>query len=148
MEAVNGLDYHKLLKFLEFKLCNGVMAGLSKEEMKELLSFAQSDREREVLRYSVCRASGLTPTAARRIYGWERMSERSIVVEESLHEAQQLRKSIEDLCSTQECALLRSLGIEPEMTDISDDDSGSESDQIIETLAAVPGDNTKCYFSS
>ena len=43
MEAVNGLDYQKLLNFLELKLCNGVMTGLSKEEMKELLSFAKSD---------------------------------------------------------------------------------------------------------
>ena len=32
---------------------NGVIAGLSKEKMKELLSSAQSDRECEVLRYSL-----------------------------------------------------------------------------------------------
>ena len=130
MEAVNGLDYQKLVNFLGSKLCNGVMTGLSKEEMKELLSFARSDREREVLRYSVYRASGLTSSAARRLYGWERMSERLVVVEESLREAKALRDSIEDLCLTQEHALLRSLGIEPETSDISDDDSGSGSDQI------------------
>ena len=40
MEPVNGLDYYKVPNFLESKLCNGVMTGLSKEEMKEL---AQSD---------------------------------------------------------------------------------------------------------
>ena len=40
MEPVNGLDYYKVPNFLESKLCNGVMTGLSKEEMKE---FAQSD---------------------------------------------------------------------------------------------------------
>ena len=76
------------------------------------------------------------------------MSERSIVVEESLHKAQQLRKSIVDICNTQECALLRSLGIQPGTTDVSDDDSGSKSDQIIETFSEILGDNIKCYFPS
>ena len=76
------------------------------------------------------------------------MFECSIVVEMSLHEAQQLRKSFEDLCNTQEYALLWSLGIESETTDTNDDDSGNESDQITETRSEVPGGNIKCCFSS
>ena len=156
MEAVNGLDYQKLINFLESKLCNGVMTGLSKEEMRELLSFVRSDREREVLRCSIYRASGLTSSAARRLYGWERMSERSVAVEESLCEAQALRNSIEDLCLTQEHALLRSLGIEPgtsDISDISDDDSGSGSDQVtdsdIATMTELSGSgNITCSIPS
>ena len=53
MEAVQGLDYQKLINFLEQKLCNGVMPGLSKEEVKQLHSFARSHRERELLRLSI-----------------------------------------------------------------------------------------------
>ena len=104
--------------------------------MKELLSFAKSDREREVLRYSVYRASGLTSSAARKLYGWERMSDRSLV-EESLREARALQESIEDLCVTQERALLQSLGIEPETSDTSDDECVCESDTLPSDL---PGD--------
>ena len=120
MEAVQGLDYQKLINFLEQKLCNGVMPGLSMEEVKQLLSFARNHRERELLRYSIYHASGVTSSTARRIYGWEKMSERSINVKEALNEAQEIRKSIDELCLTQERALLRSLGIEPD-TSLSDE---------------------------
>lgn len=48
------------------------------------------------------------------------MSERSINVKEALNEAQEIRKSIDELCLTQERALLRSLGIEPD-TSLSDE---------------------------
>ena len=79
MEAVGGLDYRKLIQFLQSKISHGVVPGITKQQMKELLSFAQSDRERERLQYSICKSSGLTSTAARRIYGWEKMSDRSTV---------------------------------------------------------------------
>ena len=60
-----------------------------------------------------------------------------------------MRKSIEDLCLTQDHALLKSLGIDPEATDISDDDSGSESDTITENPSELPFvGNTTCFISS
>ena len=44
MEAVSGLDYQKLIIFLESKLFKGVtITSLSKEEVKELLSFTKND---------------------------------------------------------------------------------------------------------
>ena len=126
LEAVEGLDYPKLIKFLESKMCKGAMTGLTKQQVKDLLSFAQSDRERETLRYTVCQTSGLTSSAARRLYGWERMSERSAFVEKCLKDAQEIRESIYYLSTTQERAVLRSLGIQFTSSESSCDDSESD----------------------
>ena len=55
-----------------------------------------------------------------------------------LYEAQALRESTEDLCRTQEHAVPRSLGIDNNTGDISDD-SVSESDQITEIPSELSG---------
>ena len=134
MEAIRGLDYRKLIQFLESKMSPGIVPTITKQQMNELLSFAQSDRERETLRYSVCKSSGLTSTAARRIYGWEKMSDRSSAVESALQEAQEIRESIEQLCLTQEHAVLKSLGINPDFSDDSSSDTVDDSDSDEETI--------------
>ena len=43
LEAIEGLDYTKLTNFLESKLCKGTMPRLTKQQVRDLLSFAQSD---------------------------------------------------------------------------------------------------------
>ena len=77
-----------------------------------VLAIAQSDRERECLRYAVYRASGLTSTAARRYFGFEDMKDPAKCVEDCLHDALLLREAVKDLSHTQEKAVLRTLGIE------------------------------------
>lgn len=49
MEAVQGVDYLKRIEFLESKMSKGMMPGLTKQQVKDLLCFAQSDPERETL---------------------------------------------------------------------------------------------------
>ena len=44
---------------------------ISKDVVKSLLSLCQSDRERECLRYTVYKASGLSATQTRKRYGFE-----------------------------------------------------------------------------
>jgi hypothetical protein len=46
-------------------------SAIEKSTLQALLSMAQSDRERETLRYVVYKASGLTSTRARKLYGFE-----------------------------------------------------------------------------
>ena len=77
-----------------------------------VLAIAQSDRERECLRYAVYRASGLTSTAARRYFGFEDMKDPAKCVEDCLRDALLLREAVKDLSHTQEKAVLRTLGIE------------------------------------
>ena len=128
MEAVQGVDYLKLIEFLESKTSKGMMPGLTKQQVKDLLCFAQSDRERETLRYTVCHASGLTSSGARRLYGWERMTERSALVEKCLKDAQEIRESIYYLSTTQERAVLKSFGISCISSESSDDSENNLSE--------------------
>ena len=131
MEAMQGFDYQRLIDLLESTRMQQTSSppNLSKEEMKQLLSFATSNREREVLRYSVSRVLGLTSSAARRMYGWEGMSQRSSVVEDSLQEFLEMRKNIDDLCLTQDRALLMSFGIESNTLVDSPSDESEEDDK-------------------
>ena len=41
------------------------------EKSKILLSIAQSDRERECVRYTIHKASGMTPSAIRQAFGFD-----------------------------------------------------------------------------
>ena len=79
-----------------------------------LLSLAQTDCERECIKYSIMKASGMTATRARREYGFERMAERTTRVEQAIVEAQKIRETIEDIARIQDTALLASFGIQPE----------------------------------
>lgn len=64
--------------------------------MKMLLSNAKSDRERMCLKYAIYKSSGLSSTAARRMYGFEHMSVRAEEVEEKLLKSS---KSVKPLLS-------------------------------------------------
>ena len=52
-----------------------------------LLSLATSDREQEVMRYAIFKASGMSDTKAWHLYGFELMTERLAQVEEAIVEA-------------------------------------------------------------
>ena len=54
---------------------------MDKNKIKALLGLATSDRERELIRYSVFNASGLTQTSARKQFGFEGMDARAENVE-------------------------------------------------------------------
>ena len=49
-----------------------------------LLSIAQSDHERKSLRYTICSASGMTPTQACCRYGFQHMKRNAKEVEDGL----------------------------------------------------------------
>ncbi len=71
VELVEGVDYLKVLHLL-----NGLSTkqkipepSLSKTQLNQLLLMAQSDREKELVKCTAFRASGLSITAARNHYG-------------------------------------------------------------------------------
>lgn len=74
---------------MSFTTCN-----LSKDVVKLLLGMCQSDREHECIRYSVFKASGLSQTQVRKLYGFERMNCRSTGVENVLKHTEYIRQSI------------------------------------------------------
>ena len=111
MELISGVDYLKLGHFLN--VCANKKStptpSMSKAELKELLHLAQSDKERELVRYTAFRASGLTKTGARKHFGFENLPECISRVEESLKEVARIRDCIDSLSIVQEDALLQSM---------------------------------------
>ena len=113
-EKFSGTDYRKLGAIINGMAINTyVPKGVSFEKsvVKVLLSIAQSDCERECLRYAIYKASGLTPSQARCRYGFEGMHVRALAVEAAVTEIQQIREAIEDLACIEEQAVLTRLGI-------------------------------------
>ena len=69
------------------------------------MCLAQSDRERELVCYSVFRASGLSYTAAR-TFAFEGMKGREVRVMKAIEEARTVSEAIDDLANTSDLALL------------------------------------------
>ena len=88
---VEGVNYSKFACFSEALLTNKTAATIQRSEIKALLGLAQSDRERELIRYSIFRASGATPSAARKNFGFDSMKERSKLVLMAIEEARNIR---------------------------------------------------------
>ena len=111
MEYIAGLDYSCFGKLLRQALRrSGPTPSISKEEFHRLLSCARGRREQETLTYAVCRASGLTASGARKVYGVSNASERLANVEDSLRETQEIRENVEELVAVQVNAMLQSEG--------------------------------------
>lgn len=132
LELLHSVDYSK------YNLVVNGMASSLKEHnpqrmekscVKLLLGLAQSDRERECMKYAIVKASGMTATQARRMYGFERMTERARQVEKAIDEVQRICETIDDIARIKDKALLASFGIEPQ-SDSSDDDEPFDGDDV------------------
>ena len=143
MELMSGVDYLKLGHFLN--ACASKKStptpSLSKVELKQLLHLAQNDKERELVRYTVFRSSGLTESGARKYYGFENLSKCIVRVEESLKEVARIRECIDSLSKVQENAVLQSMGINPSSESsegCSDSDEGEDKENIDQFADLVP----------
>ena len=128
MEMFPGMDYSKLgiiLNSLVLTHTSTKGGHLEKSIVKMLLNIAQSDRERMCLKYAIVKSSGMTSTAARRIYGFENMANHIEEVEEAIRKVQQIREAIQDLASIEDKALCQSFGLEVDTS--SSDESGEDS---------------------
>ena len=98
--------------------------------VKELLSASESVAERERLTYGIAKSSGLSHTKLRQLYGFENLQQDK--VENALREIRQIREAVESIASIQEKAVLRSIGIEVESDEDSEQDE-SETDSNLES---------------
>ena len=83
-----------------------------KQCVRALIISAQSDRERECIRYAVFKASGLSSTSVRQKYGFDNMTERAARVEEAMCEAQKIRETFDEIANIQDKALLAHFAME------------------------------------
>lgn len=91
LEHMEGVNVTQLLHFNEALLSpersTGVTPSLDRNNIRSILSLALSDRERELIRYTAFKASGLSVTAARWHFGFQNMAERCKRVEACIEEA-------------------------------------------------------------
>ena len=80
--------------------------------VRELLSASESEAERERLTYGIAKASGLSHTKLRQLYGFENLQQRQGKVENALREIREIREAVASIASIQEKAVLQSFGIE------------------------------------
>ena len=142
MEKVNGVNYERLAYFFTENIQKVVREhGITKEELKKLLTLTQNERERELIKYAVYKTSGATPSEARRWLGIENMRSRAARIESSIQEVQEIYEAVDMLASSQDKAVLDTLGIEStsssssessdEETDRSDCDSLGDSSETM-----------------
>ena len=109
--------------------------GLEKLVVKEILNFAQSDREREMICCAIFMASNITLTQDWLQYGFENMTARVAELDKSISEAQKIRAAINELAAVRDKACLASLGIiTDESNDSSSEDSTSSETELQEDL--------------
>ena len=127
VEKIHGADFAKIGFFINslassFRGTNQKI--MEKSCVKMLLSFAQSDRERQCIRYAVVKASGISFTAARRRYGFSSISQSVAKIEEAISDAMKIKEAIHDISVIQDCSLLMQFGlVDQESSSSSEDES-------------------------
>lgn len=129
-EYIEGTDYHHFSNFVQTVVAvkssfEVNKPSIQKEEVKGLLQLAQSDKERELIRYAIYKSSGISSTAARRIFGFENMVSREKSVQQAIDDLRAIHEAIDDLTTLQNKAVLESLGV----ADMGSSSSSSESDE-------------------
>lgn len=110
VEFVEGVHYMKFACFAD--ALQGTRTSsptIDKTHVKALLGLAQSDRERELIRYSVFQSSGLSATATRKKFGFESMHVRFRRVTAVIEEAR-IREAIDSVARIQDKGILASMG--------------------------------------
>ena len=104
--------------------------NLSKEDLKELLYLAESESDKEMLKYVAVKASGLSNTKAKKVYGISDIQKRKENLDAAVDESRAIRESIEKIASLKDRALLSSFGFQ---VDSESDLSESEPEWEVQT---------------
>jgi hypothetical protein len=110
---------------------------MTQEEVKKLLFLAESESERERLKYSIVKSAGILGTEAKKRYGFGDINKRVEQVEKAAQSAQDIMDSIEKIAHLKEKGLLEAFGIP-----ISSESEGSESEtdrELTDEVAYLPG---------
>lgn len=115
---------------------------MTNEQLHSVLSIAQSDRERECIRYTAIVASGLSATNARKVFGFERVPERVRRIEDAIAEAEAIHSAYESVARIQERATLAQFGVSRE--EYSDDSSNASDVDSAEDDTEVSASSCQC----
>lgn len=122
---------------------------LSKEELKGLLYLAESESEKEMLKYIAVKASGLSNSKAKEVYGICDLQKHAERVDEALNHAKAIRESIEKIACLKDKGLLASFGYEVDTeSDLSDTESESDPDEQMSEDREPCGHNSSSFATS
>ena len=101
------------------------------------MALAETESERERLKYAVLKSSQLSDTKAKSLYGFSDMSERRQIVEDAMENASAIREAIENVAAVKEKSLFQSTGVYDTENDESETmDAESETDRDAENVRA------------
>ena len=91
LECQMGVNYQAIQQLLSSHLKEKKESSITRAALREILSMAQSDRERELIRYTAFVSGNFTQNSARRLLGLEGMNRRVSEVEKCMREARALK---------------------------------------------------------
>ena len=78
LEHCPDFNYSVVLSLLNAYVAKATKTRtISKEQLKDILSMAKGDKERQCIRYTAFLASGMSFSAARKVLGLEKMNKKS-----------------------------------------------------------------------
>ena len=144
IQGVNYRHFQCLLNAFHLEKTTKKLS-MTKQQLKSVLSLAQNERERELVRYTAVVSSGLSATGARKHFGLDTMQQRVEKVEHALQEIQDIRVAFDSVASIRESATLAQFGITLEQESGESDLGTSESE--LDDTAEVSDSHTECSFS-
>lgn len=96
---------------------------MAADTLKKILKAAQSNQERERIRYTFCKSSGFSATKLATLYGLQSVNSRTKKVEDAMRTAEEVFETYEYLASVKEKAIHKSFGIELTSDSSSSDES-------------------------
>ena len=123
LEHQPGTDYNAIHQILSVQKESSKQPGITKATLREILSLAQSDRERELIRYTAFVSGQFRQTSARKQLGLDDMKRRTAEIERCTKEVKEIRESIDEMAMAE----IRSLAINHGLSGSEDQcDSGSD----------------------
>ena len=94
-----------------------------------------------LIRYAVLKASVVTSTQARKLFGFENIARKAHHVEACINSVRAIRKAIDDLATTEDEAILASFGILPDNVTPSESEDSlcalSEAEEVVEIETVI-----------
>ena len=143
VEKQSSVNYQIFQTLLSKAVDNPGARGtnLSKQELKGLVYLAESETEKEMLKYVAVKAGGLSNTKAKDVYGLDNVQKRKEKLEEALSQSKAIRESIEKIACLKDKALLASIGFQVDSdSDLTESESDSESKEEL----TYEGDDETC----
>ena len=128
----NSSVHYNIFKSLLNNLVTGEQKDktvLSRETVDKLLKLAESEGEKQRLKFAIVGSAGLSSTKAKSIYGFDDMTAKTKKVKDALEEATAIREVIENIAKSNVRALLNSLGIYDSDSSETSDNSETDSEQ-------------------